>query len=189
MATLYLLISACFQREDTTTESSSSTSTATATATGIHSNHNDESVAGLLQRPNATMEEFWVALFQVHMNHHNNPYGDGFALASSNSNSSSNNNNASLLLLRTHLPTVFGILIPWLLVMILGIVLPCAALLRELYKRYICVSDRRRRKKRLLKCLEEYKKILSPRDWVDPKKYDDDNDDDNDIDHDNVGRW
>ena len=172
-ATLYALLSACMQHEDATTES--------AASSAIHFS-NDESLAGLLQRPNATMEEFWVALFQVRMNHHHNPYGpDAFALSSSNSSS----NNASLLLLRTHLPTIFGILVPWLLVVILGIVLPCAALLRELYKRGVYVSDKRRRKKRLLKCLEEYKKILSPRDWVDPKKHDDDDD----IYHDHVGRW
>jgi hypothetical protein len=173
MATLYLLIfgSTGMENEDTTTTTESSKA--------IHPN--DESLAELLQRPNTTIEEFWVALFQAGMNHQNPYVPDGFALASSNSNS----NNASLLLLRTHLPTLFGILLPWLLVVILGIVLPCAVLLRELYKRGVCVSDKRRRKKKLLKRLEEYKKILSPPDWVDPKKHDNDDD----IDHDNVGRW
>lgn len=176
MATLYLLLSASMPSEDTA-------ATTTTESTAVL--QNNESLTGLFQRPDATMEQFWVALFQERMNH--NPYGPGaFILASSNS--SSNSTNPSLLLL-TQLPTVFGILLPWLVGVILGVFLPVAALLRELYKRGVRMSERKRRKYILLKCLEEYQKLLSPRDWVDPKNHDQDDDDD-DIDHDNnVGRW
>lgn len=177
MASLYYLISAILQREDTTTTTEASSFTA------IHPYDEPSSLAGLLQQPNATMEELWVALFQTRMDHNHNAGGPDDILVLAAASNSNSNSNVSLFL---QLPAVFGVLLPWLLAVILGIVLPCVALLRELYKRGVYVSERKRRKKELLKCLEEFQKVLTPRDWVDPKKHDD-----SDIDNDNdVGtRW